>query len=83
MPLFGAPAYDVANERQGDIPFEEQLRGLEQVVKAGKVRVMALALKMCKRPSTQQEYYSSSRQAGLLACLPAKETTLQTTLVAL
>jgi aryl-alcohol dehydrogenase-like predicted oxidoreductase len=37
VPLFGAPAYDIANERQGDIPFEEQLRGLEKVVKAGKV----------------------------------------------
>ncbi len=34
----GAPAYDAANEREGDIPFEEQLRGLERVVKAGKVR---------------------------------------------
>jgi hypothetical protein len=39
VPLFGAAAYDVANEREGDIPFEEQLRGLEQVVKAGKVRI--------------------------------------------
>lgn len=38
VPLFGAPAYDVANERPDDIPFEEQLRGLETVVKAGKVR---------------------------------------------
>lgn len=37
VPLFGAPAYDIANEREGDIPFEEQLRGLDQVVKAGKV----------------------------------------------
>jgi hypothetical protein len=37
VPLFGAPAYDIANERPDDVPFEEQLRGLEQVVKAGKV----------------------------------------------
>ena len=37
VPLFGAPSYDVANERKEDIPFEEQLRGLEKVVKAGKV----------------------------------------------
>ena len=36
VPLFGAGAYDKANERE-DIPFEEQLRGLEAVVKAGKV----------------------------------------------
>jgi aryl-alcohol dehydrogenase-like predicted oxidoreductase len=37
VPLFGAPAYDVANERKDDISFEEQLKGLEKVVKAGKV----------------------------------------------
>lgn len=37
VPLFGAGAYDIANERQGDIPFEDQLRGLEEVIKAGKV----------------------------------------------
>lgn len=36
--LFGASSYDVALEREGDIPFEEQLRGLDAVVKAGKVR---------------------------------------------
>ena len=36
VPLFGAGAYDVANERE-DIPFEEQLRALDNVVKAGKV----------------------------------------------
>jgi hypothetical protein len=35
--LFGSSAYDIANERQGDMPFEEQLRGLEDVIKAGKV----------------------------------------------
>lgn len=37
MPLFGAAAYDKANEREGDIAFDEQLRGLEEVIKAGKV----------------------------------------------
>jgi aryl-alcohol dehydrogenase-like predicted oxidoreductase len=37
VPLFGAPAYDAANERQGDISFEEQLKGLERVITAGKV----------------------------------------------
>ncbi len=37
VPLFGAPAYDIKNEREGDIPFEEQLRGLENVIKQGKV----------------------------------------------
>ena len=37
VPLFGAAAYDPANERPDDTPFEEQLRGLEEVIKAGKV----------------------------------------------
>lgn len=37
MPLFGAASYDKANEREGDMAFEEQLKGMEQVVKAGKV----------------------------------------------
>ncbi|KAK9844071.1 hypothetical protein WJX81_003751 [Elliptochloris bilobata] len=35
--LFGASGYDAANEREA-IPFEEQLRGMEAVIKAGKVR---------------------------------------------
>ncbi|EFN59433.1 hypothetical protein CHLNCDRAFT_48483 [Chlorella variabilis] len=38
VPLFGAQSYNAAQEREGDIPFEEQLRGLERVVQAGKVR---------------------------------------------
>lgn len=38
VPLFGAGAYDIANERE-DIPFEEQLRALDNVVKAGKVHL--------------------------------------------
>ncbi|CAL5225561.1 g8398 [Coccomyxa viridis] len=37
VPLFGAGAYDIANERE-DIPFEEQLQALDKVVKSGKVR---------------------------------------------
>lgn len=36
VPLFGAAAYDPVNERE-DISFEEQLRALEKVIKAGKV----------------------------------------------
>lgn len=43
VPLFGAAAYNSANEREGDIPFEEQLRGLERVVKAGKVRYIGVS----------------------------------------
>lgn len=35
VPLFGAAAYDPVNERE-DIPFEEQLSALENVIKAGK-----------------------------------------------
>ena len=41
LPGAGAQPYDQANEREGDVPFEEQLRGLERVVKAGKVRPAA------------------------------------------
>ena len=37
VPLFGAAAYDQANERGDDVPFEEQLRALDNVVRAGKV----------------------------------------------
>ncbi len=38
VPLFGAAAYDPVNERE-DVPFEEQLKALEKVVKAGKVKL--------------------------------------------
>ncbi|KAF8062037.1 tas [Scenedesmus sp. PABB004] len=43
VPLFGAGAYDIANERPDDVPFEEQLRGLEDVIKAGKVRYVGVS----------------------------------------
>jgi hypothetical protein len=46
VPLFGGGAYDIANEREGDIPFDEQLRGLEEVVKAGKVRVDGFTMRL-------------------------------------
>lgn len=55
VPLFGAAAYDVANERDDDIPFEEQLKALDNVVRAGKVRpqragmVPVVALLYCRR----------------------------------
>jgi hypothetical protein len=35
--LFGGGSYDAALERADDVPFEEQLRGLEDVIVAGKV----------------------------------------------
>lgn len=37
VPLFGATAYDVKLERKDSVPFEEQLMGLEEVVRSGKV----------------------------------------------
>ena len=37
MSLFGSRAYDANLERPDDVPFEEQLRGLDAVIKAGKV----------------------------------------------
>lgn len=43
MSLFGAGPYDVSKEREGDIPFEEQLRGLQDVVQAGKVRYVGVS----------------------------------------
>jgi aryl-alcohol dehydrogenase-like predicted oxidoreductase len=43
--MFGAPAYDPANERppEQDVSFEETLRGFENVVKAGKVRYIGVS----------------------------------------
>jgi aryl-alcohol dehydrogenase-like predicted oxidoreductase len=42
--LFGAPAYDIANERPEDgVTFEETLRGFEDVIKAGKVRYIGVS----------------------------------------
>lgn len=43
--MFGAPAYDPANERppEQDISFEDTLRGFEDVVAAGKVRYIGVS----------------------------------------
>ncbi|DBB14578.1 hypothetical protein WJX82_001899 [Trebouxia sp. C0006] len=38
LPLFGSGIYDPQKEREGDVSYEEQLRGLENVIEAGKVR---------------------------------------------
>lgn len=44
VPLFGdAPPYDPSKERPDDVPFEEQLRGLQKVVEAGKVRYVGVS----------------------------------------
>ena len=37
MQLFGEAMYDINQVRSDDVPFEEQLRGMENVIKAGKV----------------------------------------------
>ena len=36
-PLFGAGPYDPANERPDDVPFEEQVLALQEVVDAAKI----------------------------------------------
>lgn len=43
VPLFGAPSYDISLERDDDVPFEEQLRGLEKVIQSGKVRYIGVS----------------------------------------
>lgn len=43
VPLFGAGPYDPANERPDDVPFEEQVLALQEVVDAGKVRYVGLS----------------------------------------
>lgn len=43
VPLFGSEPYDIAQERPDDIPFEEQLEGLQAVIKAGKVRYVGVS----------------------------------------
>ena len=51
--LFGASYYDESNERD-DVPFEEQLRGLEAVIKAGKVK-LNIPLSDCNTQDTQKQ----------------------------
>lgn len=43
VPLFGGAAYDPSLERPDPVPFEEQLQGLEEVVRAGKVRYVGVS----------------------------------------
>jgi len=62
VPLFGATAYDVAHERDGDIPFEEQLRGLQRVIEAGKVRYVGLSN---ETSYGVMRFCEVARQAGL------------------
>ncbi len=44
VPLFGMSSYDLKLERPDSVPFEEQLRALEEVIKAGKVRQMQVTV---------------------------------------
>ncbi|GBF92777.1 aldo keto reductase [Raphidocelis subcapitata] len=87
VPLFGAAAYDIANEREGDVSFEEQLRGLEEVVKAGKVRYVGVSNETSYGVS---EFAHAAKAAGLpkiqtiqncyhLLCRTAYETDLAET----
>jgi Aldo/keto reductase family len=48
--LFGEAMYDINQVRSDDVPFEEQLRGLENVVKAGKVPLRAQLIIDRNRP---------------------------------
>ena len=40
---FGAPAFDITKERSSDVPFEEQLRAFEELVREGKVRYIGVS----------------------------------------
>jgi len=41
--LFGGGPYDESNQREGDIPFEEQLRAFEELHKEGRVRYFGVS----------------------------------------
>lgn len=43
VPLFGSAPYDVNQFREDAVPFEEQLRGFDNVIRAGKVRHIGLS----------------------------------------
>ncbi|KAG2449359.1 hypothetical protein HYH02_005513 [Chlamydomonas schloesseri] len=43
VPLFGGGAYDIKLERPDAVPFDETLRGMEEVIRAGKVRYIGVS----------------------------------------
>ena len=43
VPLFGASPYDISMERDDVVPFEEQLRAMQDLVKAGKIRYFGVS----------------------------------------
>ena len=53
LPLFGSGVYDGKNEREDDVSFEEQLKGLEKVIKAGKVSQICFSV--CHRAGLNSE----------------------------
>ncbi|GFR52902.1 hypothetical protein Agub_g15546 [Astrephomene gubernaculifera] len=62
VPLFGSGPYDVGQERPDAVPFEEQLRALEEVVRAGKVRYIGVSNETSYGVS---EFCHLARAAGL------------------
>ena len=62
VPIFGAVGYDYSKERGDDISFEEQLRGLEEVVKAGKVRNIGVSN---ETPYGVCKFIETAERAGL------------------
>lgn len=59
--LFGADTYDVSQERES-ISFEEQLRGFEEVIKAGKVRYIGVSN---ETPYGVMKFTQAAEQFGL------------------
>eukprot|EP00611_Tribonema_gayanum_P026740 TRINITY_DN643_c2_g1_i4.p1 TRINITY_DN643_c2_g1~~TRINITY_DN643_c2_g1_i4.p1 ORF type:complete len:419 (-),score=75.55 TRINITY_DN643_c2_g1_i4:183-1439(-) len=62
VPLFGGGIYDYEQERSDDIPFEEQLQALEEVIKAGKVRNIGLSN---ETPYGVMKFVTLAEQLGL------------------
>ncbi|MEW5300933.1 MAG: hypothetical protein WDW36_003824 [Sanguina aurantia] len=62
VPLFGATSYDVKLERKDSVPFEEQLMGLEEVVRSGKVRYVGVSNETSYGVS---EFVRASKATGL------------------
>lgn len=70
MSLFGASAYDVNQERPDAVPFEEQLRGLENVIKAGKVRKNTQNCIVVVRWHGLHRYIAQIERITIVVCLP-------------
>lgn len=62
VPLWGTWTYNPALDRADDVPFEEQLRALEEVIKAGKVRYIGVSN---ETPYGVSEFVHASALSGL------------------